>query len=42
MAVLFVAGNFSKLELKKEELKQVLIFVLVIIVIFALISAKIR
>lgn len=42
MAVLFVVGNFSKLEFKKEELKQVLIFVLVILVLFAFISLKIR
>lgn len=42
MAAFFVAGNFSKLELKKEELKQVLIFVLVIIVVFALITLKTR
>ncbi|GAB4270962.1 MAG: hypothetical protein Kow0029_08250 [Candidatus Rifleibacteriota bacterium] len=36
MAALFVAGNFSKLELKKEELKQVLIFVIAILALFAI------
>lgn len=41
MAVLFVAGNFSQLELKKEELKQVMLFVIVILIIFAILTYKI-
>jgi hypothetical protein len=40
MAVLFIAGNFSRLELKKEELKQVLLFVIVILLVFALVTYK--
>jgi len=38
MALFFVAGNFRKLELKKEETKQILVFVVVILTIFSAIS----
>ena len=38
MAVLFVAGNFGQLKLKREEIKQILIFLVVILVLFTAIS----
>ena len=38
MALLFVAGNFKKLELKREEIKQIMIFLVVILAIFSAIS----
>ncbi|MBU1107424.1 MAG: hypothetical protein KKB51_12195 [Candidatus Riflebacteria bacterium] len=38
MAILFVAGNFRQLKLKKEEVRQILIFVVFIIIAFTLIS----
>jgi hypothetical protein len=40
MAVLFVGGNFSRLELKREEIKQVVIFVIIILVVFAIVTLK--
>ena len=39
MAVFFVAGNFSKLKLKREEIKQIFVFLLLILAIFGTISA---
>lgn len=38
MALLFVAGNYSQLHLKKEEVRQILVFVVFIIIAFTLIS----
>jgi len=38
MAVLFVVGNFKRLSLKKEEIRQILLFVVFIIIAFTLIS----
>lgn len=38
MALLFVAGNFRQLKLKREEIKQILIFLVVILVLFTAIS----
>jgi len=38
MAVLFVAGNFGQLKLKREEIKQILIFLVVILLLFTAIS----
>lgn len=42
MAVLFVIGNFRRLEWKKEELRQVIVFIVVILVIFAIISYRLQ
>lgn len=42
MAVLFVAGNFSQLKLKREEIKQIAAFLLAILIIFTLISGVIH
>lgn len=38
MAAIFVAGNFSKLRLKREEMKQIIGFVILILLIFAIIT----
>lgn len=38
MAVFFVAGNFAKLKLKREEIKQILVFFVVILAVFWVIS----
>lgn len=38
MAILFVAGNFNQLKLKREEMKQIAIFLVVILIVFAIIS----
>ncbi len=38
MAILFVAGNYRRLKLKKEEARQILLFVVFIIIAFTLIS----
>jgi nitric oxide reductase large subunit len=42
MAIFFVVGNFSRLQWKKEELKQVAVFVIVILILFAFISYKLH
>lgn len=42
MAVLFVVGNFSRLQWKKEELKQVAVFVIFILILFAFITYKLH
>ena len=42
MAFLFIAGNFRRLEWKKEELKQVGLFVIFILIIFAILSYKLH
>lgn len=39
MAAIFVAGNFGKLKLKKEEAKQIAVFVVLILLIFTVISS---
>lgn len=38
MAVFFVAGNFGRLKLKREEIKQIMIFLLLIVTIFVVIT----
>jgi len=38
MAILFVIGNYRRLSLKKEEIRQILLFVVFIIIAFTLIS----
>ncbi len=38
MAVIFVAGNFRQLELKREEIKQILIFSVVILAVFSAVT----
>lgn len=38
MAAIFVAGNFSKLRLKREEMKQIAVFVFFILLVFAIIT----
>ena len=42
MAVFFVAGNFSKLKLKKEDVKIIAAFILVILTIFSLITVALN
>ncbi|MEW6709776.1 MAG: hypothetical protein AB1403_08155 [Candidatus Riflebacteria bacterium] len=42
MAVFFIIGNFSRLQWKKEELKQVAVFVIVILILFAILSYKLN
>jgi hypothetical protein len=42
MAVIFVAGNFARLKLKREEVKQIVAFLVVISLVFAFISMAIH
>lgn len=42
MAVFFVAGNFSKLKLNKEDIKLIAAFILVILTIFTLITVALN
>jgi len=42
MALIFVAGNFRRLELKREEIKQILIFSVVILAVFSAVTFYVR
>ena len=42
MALIFVAGNFRRLELKREEIKQILIFSVIILAVFSAVTFYVR